>query len=481
MSLQRNDLICQQAFIGGQWVNTPKQFAVNNPASGEKITEVADCGKAEIEQAIMAAQEPQKLWAQYTGKERAVLVRAWANKIMEHQADMAKILTMENGKPLAEAMGEVAIGCQYIEWFAEEAKRVYGETIPGHMRDKRLLVIKQPIGVVCAVTPWNFPHSMISRKAGAALAAGCAIIIKPAQHTPLSALAMAKLADEAGIPKGLISVVTCHDPKEVGEVMTTHPKVQKFSFTGSTAVGKMLMAQCTGTVKKYSMELGGNAPFIVFDDADLDKAVEGAMISKFRNAGQTCVCANRLYVQAGVYDAFIGKLKTAIEKLVVGNGLDNGVTQGPLIDSKAMDKVKRLLKNATDKGAKVVTGGKPHPRGGNFFEPTLLIDMKKEMDISLQEIFGPLCAVYKFEHDEEAIALANDTQFGLASYFYAKDLSRIFKTAESLETGMVGVNTGLMTTEVAPFGGIKESGVGKEGAHQGIDEYLIEKYICLSI
>ncbi len=481
MKLNRPELLINQAFVGGEWLDKSDKFAVHNPATGELLGQVANCGKLETEQAILAAVEPQKLWAKYTGKERAAIVRAWAMKIMAHQADMAAILTAENGKPTAEAMGEVAIGCQYIEWFAEEAKRVYGETIPGHMRDKRLLVIKQPIGIVCAVTPWNFPHSMISRKAGAALAAGCAIIIKPAQHTPYSALAMAKLAEEAGIPKGLISVIPCQDPTEVGLTMTTHPKVQKFSFTGSTAVGKKLMAQCTSTVKKYSMELGGNAPFIVFDDADLDKAVEGAMISKFRNAGQTCVCTNRLYVQEGVYDDFIAKLKIAIEKLVVGNGFDEGVTQGPLIDDKALAKVKALLKNATDNGAKVITGGKPHSRGGNFFEPTLVVDMKPQMDISFQEIFGPICAIYKFKTDQEALDLANNSQFGLASYFYSQNLSRVFAISEGLESGMVGVNTGLMTTEVAPFGGIKESGIGKEGAHQGIDEYLIEKYICLSI
>ena len=479
--LQRKDLLKAQAFIGGEWVGATKTYVVNNPATGKPIGTLPDCDAADTERAIAAAVAPQKAWAKKTAKERSAVLKKWVALIDKHKDDLALILTWENGKPIAESLGEIASGMGYIEWFAEEAKRAYGEVIPGHLGDKRLLVIQQAVGVTAAITPWNFPHSMISRKAGPALAAGCAQIIKPAEQTPFSALAMVALADEAGLPKGLLSVITTTQPRAVGKVLTESPLVAKFSFTGSTEVGKLLMAQCASTVKRMSLELGGNAPFLVFDDADLDAAVVGAMASKFRNAGQTCVCANRFIVHQSVASTFAKKLQSAMEKMVVGNGADDGVSTGPLIDKKSVIKVQQLVADAVTRGAKVMMGGKPHPLGGLFYAPTLLTNMTPDMLIATNEIFGPVAAIFTFDTDDEAIALANKTQFGLASYFYARDLSRVFKVMEGLETGMVGVNTGMITTEVAPFGGVKESGLGREGARQGLKEYLEEKYICLSI
>ncbi len=479
--LARKDLLCSRAFIGGEWYDSPKKYEVLNPATGAVIGSLPDCNGADAERAIAMAVAPQKSWAKKTAKERCAVLRKWVALIDKHKDDLALILTWENGKPIAESLAEITSGMGYIEWFAEEAKRAYGEVIPGHLPDKRLLVVLQPVGITAAITPWNFPHSMISRKAGPALAAGCAQIVKPPEQTPFSALAMAKLAEEAGLPAGLLSVVTSTTAREIGKILTTDPRVAKFSFTGSTEVGKLLMAQCASTVKKMSMELGGNAPFLVFDDADLDAAVVGAMASKFRNSGQTCVCANRFIVQKKVAKQFAEKLKSAMEKMVVGNGTEDGVTTGPLIDEKSVEKVEELVKNATDKGAKVILGGKRHKLGGFYFEPTLLAGMTPDMLIATNEIFGPVAAIFEFDKDEEALAMANNTEYGLASYFYAKDISRIFNIAEGIETGMVGVNTGMITTELAPFGGVKESGLGREGGWQGLREYVNEKYICLSI
>ncbi|MGP5211661.1 NAD-dependent succinate-semialdehyde dehydrogenase [Psychrobacter alimentarius] len=482
MQLKNDALFRQQAFINGVWCDADNKqtHEVLNPATGEVIGTVPMMGGDETRRAIEAADTAQLTWAKKTGKERSIILRRWHTLIAENIEDLALLMTHEQGKPIAEAKGEIQSGLDYLEWFAEEAKRVYGDVIPGHMADKRLIVIKQPVGVTAAITPWNFPHSMISRKAGPALAAGCPMIVKPAMETPYSALAMAYLAQQAGIPDGIYSVVT-GDPIAIGEEMTTNPMVKKISFTGSTRVGKILMKQCADTVKKMSMELGGNAPFIVFDDADIDAAVTGAMMSKYRNSGQTCVCANRLFVQAGVYEAFSQKLAEQVRAIKVGNGLESGVTQGPLISKAAADNTEALVKDAKDKGATVLCGGQRVDADKNFFNPTILTDVNNDMRIANEEIFGPIAPIFKFDTDEEAIALANRTEYGLAGYFYSRDIGRVWRIAEALEVGMVGVNTGMLTTELAPFGGVKESGLGREGSKYGIEEYVETKYICLDI
>jgi succinate-semialdehyde dehydrogenase/glutarate-semialdehyde dehydrogenase len=481
--LKRPDLLCEKAFLGGAWVSAKdgKTFDVVNPARGDVIAKVADLSRAEIATAIDAAHTAQKAWAARTGKDRAKVLRKWYDLMMENQEDLAIIMTAEQGKPLTESRGEIAYGASFVEWFGEEAKRIYGETIPGHMPDKRITVIKQPIGVAAGITPWNFPNAMIARKVAPALAAGCAFVIRPATLTPLSALAMGKLAEEAGVPKGVFSVVTSTKSSEVGKEFCENPIVRKLTFTGSTEVGRILLKQAADQVMKCSMELGGNAPFIVFDDADLDEAVIGAIACKFRNNGQTCVCANRIYVQKGVYDAFAAKLKVAVEALKVGDGLVEGVTLGPLIEPAAVDKVREHLKDALSKGAKVLTGGKAHSLGGQFFEPTIVTHATSDMLVAKDETFGPFAPLFMFEDEDDVIAQANDTIFGLASYFYAKDISRVTKVAEALEYGIVGVNTGIISTEVAPFGGVKQSGLGREGSRHGIDDYMEMKYICVSV
>ena len=482
MQLNDSTLFRQQAYIDGAWVDADsgQTIAVNNPASGEILGTVPKLGGAETRRAIEAANRALPAWRALTAKERAQKLRRWFELLMENQDDLARLMTLEQGKPLAEAKGEIAYAASFIEWFAEEAKRVYGDTIPGHQADKRLIVIKQPIGVTAAITPWNFPAAMITRKAGPALAAGCTMVVKPASQTPFSALALVALAERAGIPAGVLSVVT-GSASEIGNELTGNPIVRKLSFTGSTEIGRQLMAQCAPDIKKLSLELGGNAPFIVFDDADLDKAVEGAMASKYRNAGQTCVCANRIYVQDGVYDAFVAKLKAAVSTLKVGNGLEAGVTTGPLIDDKAVAKVREHIDDALNQGAEVVLGGQSHALGGSFFEPTILVNVPRGARVSREETFGPLAPLFRFKDEDEVIAMANDTEFGLASYFYARDLSRVFRVAEALEYGMVGINTGIISNEVAPFGGVKASGLGREGSKYGIEEYLELKYLCLGL
>ncbi|AEF20204.1 NADP-dependent succinate-semialdehyde dehydrogenase [Pseudomonas fulva] len=482
MQLKDAQLFRQQAFVNGAWADADsgQTIKVTNPATGEVIGSVPKMGAAETRRAIEAADKALPAWRALTAKERSAKLRRWYELMLENQEDLARLMTIEQGKPLAEAKGEIAYAASFIEWFAEEAKRVYGDTIPGHQADKRLIVIKQPIGVTAAITPWNFPAAMITRKTGPALAAGCTMVLKPASQTPYSALALAELATRAGIPAGVFSVVT-GSAGEVGGELTGNPIVRKLSFTGSTEIGRQLMAECAQDIKKVSLELGGNAPFIVFDDADLDKAIEGAIISKYRNNGQTCVCANRIYVQDGVYDAFAEKLKVAVEKLKIGNGLEEGTTTGPLIDEKAVAKVKEHIEDAVSKGAKILSGGKTHALGGTFFEPTILADVPKNALVSKDETFGPLAPLFRFKDEAEVIAMANDTEFGLASYFYARDLSRVFRVAEALEYGMVGINTGLISNEVAPFGGIKASGLGREGSKYGIEDYLEIKYLCLSI
>ena len=481
--LSRPDLVCEDAFVSGEWVQarSGKTFAVTNPARGDVIASVPDLSREEVAEAIAAAEAAQKPWAARAAKERAGTLRKWFDLMMANQEDLAIIMTAEQGKPLPEARGEVAYGASFVEWFAEEAKRVYGETIPGHMADKRITVIKQPIGVAAGITPWNFPNAMIARKVAPALAAGCAFVIRPASLTPLSALAMAKLAEEAGVPKGLFSVVTSTSSSAVGKEFCENPIVRKLTFTGSTEVGRILLQQAADQVMKCSMELGGNAPFIVFDDADLDAAVEGAIACKFRNNGQTCVCANRIYVQKGVYDAFAAKLKVAVENLKVGDGLTDGTALGPLIEPAAVDKVQEHLDDALSKGGEILTGGKPHALGGQFFEPTIVTNATNDMLVTTDETFGPFAPLFMFEDEDDVIKLANDTIFGLASYFYAKDISRVTKVAEALEYGIVGVNTGIISTEVAPFGGVKQSGLGREGSHHGIEDYLEMKYICTSV
>ncbi len=481
--LKDPSLVPGKAYVAGEWVDAAdgKTFAVTNPARGDVIAHVPDLGRADAARAIAAADVARREWAARTGKERAAVMRKWFELCMENQNDLGIILTAEMGKPLAEAKGEVAYGASYIEWFGEEAKRVYGETIPGHQRDKRITVIKQPIGVACSITPWNFPNAMIARKVAPALAVGCGFVARPAAETPLSAVALAVLAERAGVPKGVFSVITSKRSSDIGKEFCENPAVRKLTFTGSTEVGRILLKQAADQVLKCSMELGGNAPFIVFDDADLDKAVEGAMISKFRNNGQTCVCANRIYVQAGVYDAFAAKLAAAVNKLSIGDGLKEGVTVGPLINESAVEKVEEHIFDVLAGGGRVLTGGKRHELGGTFFQPTVLTGVTTGMKVANEETFGPVAPLFRFETEEEAIHLANNTIFGLASYFYARDIGRITRVQEALEYGMVGVNTGLISTEIAPFGGVKQSGLGREGSHHGIEDYLEMKYICLSV
>ncbi|MDL4862662.1 NAD-dependent succinate-semialdehyde dehydrogenase [Halomonas elongata] len=472
-------LLIDKAYIAGQWRDAERRFAVTDPATGETLANVPDLDAEDARQAVAAAETAWYDWRRKTAKERATLLRAWFERIMANQEALARLMTREQGKPLAESRGEVAYGASFVEFYAEQAKRVAGETLPGHGADKRILVLRESIGVVAAITPWNFPLAMITRKCAPALAAGCTVVVKPAEATPLTALAMAKLAEDAGIPAGVINVVTASRPAEIGEVLTTDPRVRKVSFTGSTAVGKRLLAQCAGTVKKTSMELGGNAPFIVFDDADLDAAVEGAVASKFRNSGQTCVCTNRMLVQAGVYETFLDKLATRVAELQVGNGLEDGVVQGPLINDAAVDKVREHIADALDKGGRLICGGQPHELGGTFFQPTVIGDVDDSMRVATEETFGPLAPVFRFDTEEEAIAMANATEFGLAAYFYANDYRRIWHVMEALEYGMVAVNEGLLSTELAPFGGVKESGLGREGSHHGLDEYTELKYVCV--
>lgn len=482
--LKDPSLATDRAVVGADWVSqseSGKTFDVTNPANGEVIATLPDLGKVEVTRAIDAAYKAQKAWARKTGKERAAVLRKLYDLMVANADDLATILTMEMGKPWPEARGEILYGASYVEWFGEEAKRVYGDTIPGHQPDKRILVIKQPVGVVGAITPWNFPNAMLARKMAPAVAVGCAMVSKPAAQTPLSALALAILAERAGLPAGVFSVVTATDAAMVGKELCDNDKVRKLTFTGSTDVGRILMRQGADQIKKLGLELGGNAPFIVFDDADLDAAVEGAMISKYRNAGQTCVCANRLYVQAGVYDAFAAKLAERVSKMKVGDGFAEGVTTGPLIDENALKKVREHVSDAVSKGAKVAIGGEAAEQGGLFFQPTILTGVTSEMKVAVEETFGPVAPLFKFETEEEVIELANDTEFGLASYFFSKDVSKIFRVAEALEYGMVGVNTGLISTEVAPFGGIKQSGLGREGSKYGIDDYTEIKYMCLGI
>ena len=482
MQLKDAQLFRQQAFIDGAWVDADggQTIKVNNPATNEILGTVPKMGAAETRRAIEAADKALPAWRALTAKERSNKLRRWFELMIENQDDLGRLMTLEQGKPLAEAKGEIAYAASFIEWFAEEAKRVYGDVIPGHQPDKRLIVLKQPIGVTAAITPWNFPAAMITRKAGPALAAGCTMVLKPASQTPYSALALAELAQRAGIPKGVFSVVT-GSAGDIGSELTSNPIVRKLSFTGSTEIGRQLMAECAHDIKKVSLELGGNAPFIVFDDADLNAAVDGAIISKYRNNGQTCVCANRLYIQDSVYDAFVEKLKVAVAKLNIGNGLEDGTTTGPLIDDKAVAKVEEHIADAISKGAKVVSGGKAHTLGGSFFEPTILVDVPKTAAVAKEETFGPLAPLFRFKDEADVIAQANDTEFGLASYFYARDLGRVFRVAEALEYGMVGINTGLISNEVAPFGGIKASGLGREGSKYGIEDYLEIKYLCLGV
>ncbi|MBB3191518.1 NAD-dependent succinate-semialdehyde dehydrogenase [Halomonas cerina] len=474
-----SELLIDKAYVAGQWRDGVRRFVVTNPATGEVLAEVADLTAEEVREAVAAAEAAWPAWRRTTAKVRAALLRRWYEAIMAHQEALARLMTLEQGKPLAESRGEVAYGAAFVEYYAEEAKRVAGETLPSHGVDKRILVFREPIGVVAAITPWNFPLAMITRKCAPALAAGCPVVIKPAEATPLTALALARLAEDAGFPAGVINVVTAAHPAEIGEVLTTDPRVRKISFTGSTPVGKTLLAQCAGTVKKASMELGGNAPFIVFDDADLDAAVEGAVASKYRNSGQTCVCTNRLLVQAGVYDTFVEKLAARVGELKVGNGLEDGVAQGPLINAAAVDKVQSHIADALEKGGRLVCGGEPHALGGTFFEPTIIADVTEEMRVARDETFGPLAPVFRFETEEQAIAMANATEFGLAAYFYARDYRRIWRVMEGLEYGMVAVNEGILSTELAPFGGVKESGLGREGSRHGLDEYTELKYVCV--
>ncbi|MDQ0559844.1 succinate-semialdehyde dehydrogenase/glutarate-semialdehyde dehydrogenase [Rhizobium mesoamericanum] len=480
MNLKDPTLFRQAALIAGRWIEADSSNAidVNNPATGEIIGRVPKLGAPETIAAIEAAELAQKGWAARTAKERSGILRKWFELMIEHKEDLGRILTSEQGKPLAEATGEIVYGASFIEWFAEEARRVYGDLVPGHQPDKRILVMKQPIGVVAAITPWNFPNAMITRKAGPAFAAGCAMVLKPASQTPFSAIAIAVLAERAGLPKGLFSVIT-GSAREIGAEMTSNPVVRKLTFTGSTEIGAELYKQSAATIKKLGLELGGNAPFIVFDDADLDAAVEGALIAKFRNNGQTCVCANRLYVQDRVYDAFAAKLAAAVGGLKTGNGFDAGVILGPLIDGPALEKVEEHVADALAKGARVVQGGKRHALGGTFYEATVLADVTEEMVVAREETFGPVAPLFRFKDEADVIEQANDTEFGLASYFYAKDLSRVFRVAEALEYGMVGVNTGLISTAEAPFGGVKLSGLGREGSKYGIEEFLEVKYVCL--
>jgi succinate-semialdehyde dehydrogenase / glutarate-semialdehyde dehydrogenase len=479
LSLKDSQLLRQRAYIAGRWceADNRKSFPVTNPATGEMLAQVPGMEAAETRRAIEAAKAAWPEWRRKTAKERATLLRKWHDLMMANVDDLAWIMTAEQGKPLAESKDEISYAASFIEWFAEEGKRVYGDTIPSPWNDRRLLVVKEPVGVCCAITPWNFPAAMITRKAGPALAAGCTMVVKPAESTPLSAFALAVLAERAGIPAGVFNVLT-GEPRAIGGEMTSNPDVRKITFTGSTGVGRLLMRQSADTIKKLSLELGGNAPLIVFDDADLDAAVEGTIISKFRNSGQTCVCANRVYVQHGVYDAYAEKLVVAVKQLKVGNGLEPGVLQGPLIDEAAVEKAEDHISDAVSKGARVLLGGKRHSLGHTFFEPTVLADVTAKMKVAREETFGPVAPLFRFYKDEEAVQLSNDTEFGLASYFFGRDIGRIWRVADQLEYGMVGINTGLISTEAAPFGGIKQSGLGREGSHYGIDEFLEVKYLC---
>ena len=479
LKLKDPSLFKQQCYLNGEWVSGTDTTEVTNPATGEVIGHVPKLGQAEAAKAIADANAAWPAWRKKTAKERATILKKWFDLMIANADDLALIMTSEQGKPLAEARGEILYAASFIEWFAEEGKRIYGDTIPTHAGDKRIMVTKEPIGVCVAITPWNFPSAMITRKAGPALAAGCPMIVRPADLTPFSALALAELAQRAGIPGGVFQVITGRSTL-IGAEFTTNPTVRKLSFTGSTEVGRKLIEQCAPTVKKVSMELGGNAPFIVFNDADLDAAVEGAIASKYRNAGQTCVCANRLYVQSGVYDAFAQKLADAVGQLHVGNGVDAGVTTGPMIDEKAVEKVEEHIADAVAKGASIKMGGKRHSLGHSFFEPTILTNVTQDMAVAKEETFGPLAPLFKFESEDEVIGYANDTEFGLASYFYSRDIGRIFRVSEALEYGMVGVNTGLISNEIAPFGGVKQSGLGREGSKYGIEDYLVIKYTCLA-
>ncbi len=475
-------LLRTQALINGQFVDGYHgHFAVNNPATGVLLAQVANCGAAQALEAVAAAQAALPAWRAKTAKERAAVLRRWFELMLTAQDDLARLMTAEQGKPLTEARGEVAYGASFVEWYAEEGKRVYGDTIPTHAHDRRLLVIKEPIGVCAAITPWNFPNAMITRKCAPALAAGCTVVLKPAEQTPLSALALAELAVRAGFPPGVINIVPAdaQHSVQVGQAWCESPDVRKLSFTGSTQVGRILMRQCAPTLKKLSLELGGNAPFIVFEDADLDAAVDGAMASKYRNSGQTCVCANRIYAHAAIYDTFVEKLAAKVAALKVGHGMDAGVAQGPLIDRNALAKVQAHVTDAVTRGARVITGGKPHALGGTFFEPTVLADVNATMQLAREETFGPVAPVFRFESEAEVVAAANATEYGLAAYFYARDVGRVFRVAEQLEYGMVGINVGLLAVDAAPFGGVKQSGFGREGSKYGIEEYLSIKYLCV--
>lgn len=478
-NLKDPQLLKNFSYINGSWHTSASEIAVNNPATGALVANVSNAGIAETELAVKAAKDAFKAWSSKSANERSTLMRKWFDLMMENQEDLGKILTLEQGKPLAEAKGEIAYGAAFLEWFAEEGKRVYGDTIPGPSGDKRIVVIKQPVGVVAAITPWNFPNAMISRKAAAALAAGCTFVVRPATQTPLSALAMAELAERAGIPAGVFNVVVGNDARGMGKVLTEHKDVAKFTFTGSTGVGKSLISQCASTVKKVSMELGGNAPFIVFDDADIDSAVTGALISKYRNAGQTCVCTNRILVQEGVLKEFTEKFVAAVKGLTLGNGLDEGVTIGPMISADAVSDVKRLIDDSIAQGATLTLGGDGVAMGESFLAPTILTDVTNDMAIASNEIFGPVCPIISFKEEEEAIAIANDTEFGLASYFYSRDIGRIWRVAEGLDFGMVGINEGIISNAAAPFGGMKQSGGGREGSKYGLDDFLEIKYLCM--
>ena len=481
--MQLNDptLLRVDSYINGSWIAGSKRFAVANPATGEVIAEVADLGAAEVAAAIDAAVPAQREWAKRTAKDRAMVMRKWFDLVMANAEDLAVILTTEMGKPLAEARGEVVYGASFIDWFAEEARRVCGDVLETPQADKRLLTFKQPIGVFGAITPWNFPIAMITRKVAPGIAAGCACVLKPAEQTPLSALALAELAERAGLPAGVMNIVTGMDAPAIGETMCADDRIRKMTFTGSTEVGRILMRQSADSVKKMSLELGGNAPLLVFDDADLDKAVTGAMMSKFRNAGQTCVCANRIFVQDGIYDAFAKRLAEATDALQVGNGMTDGVEQGPIIDDQGLAKIKRHVEDAVDKGASLLTGGKPHALGGTFFEPTVLTGMTSDMQLFREETFGPVAALFKFSDEDDAIAMANDSEFGLAAYLFTENAARLFRVSEALEFGIVAVNTGIFSSEVGPFGGLKNSGLGREGSKYGIDEFLEIKFVCVGM
>lgn len=480
--LKNSSLFRQQCFIGGTWCDAEQgaTIPVTNPATGSQLGTIPRMGTAETRRAIEAANQAWPRWKAKTAKERAEILRRWYELMHEHADDLARIMTLEQGKPLAESRGEIAYAASYLEWYAEEGKRAYGDTIPTNGADRRIVVIKEPVGVCAAITPWNFPAAMITRKAAAALAAGCPMVVKPATQTPYSALALAVLAEEAGVPAGVLSVVT-GSATEIGAEMTSNPLVRKLSFTGSTEIGRVLMEQTAPTIKKVSMELGGNAPFIVFDDADLDAAVAGAIMSKYRNTGQTCVCANRIYVHDKIYDVFAQKLVAAVGELKVGDGLQDGVSLGPLIDENAVRKVQEHIDDALEQGAEVLIGGRVHALGGSFFEPTVLANMTPEMRVAREETFGPLAPLFRFSRDEEVIAMANDTEFGLAAYFYSRDIGRVWRVAEALEYGMVGINTGILSNEAAPFGGVKQSGLGREGSYYGLDDYMVVKYLCIGL